>query len=169
MPQTHLCALLKWNIKQVWRRPNSLSIRLWQGIKTELFLSAWWESPIGASQMSQSGLFSKCSWRMGKISFGVGARLRKKYAHIRIWKILFATTDLRLDSSLPVMTCLCLLISNGERYSILGNQLHEVSVVLVWQHTNSHTHTHTDTPDCINTLEMTFIYFWVLAPFELYS
>ena len=132
----HLCTLLNWNIKREPRRPNSLSIRLCKTTK-----QAFPFSMVGKSQWCQSAVWVSSTQGV-LIKDGVDSCIERENADIQSGKILFATGDLRLDSSFPVIMCLCLLISHWGGYGIRGNQLHELGRALVCQiHTHTHAHT----------------------------
>lgn len=131
----HLWTSFKWNIKQEWRRQNNPSTRLWAGTKTTFPLSV-----VGKSRWCQSNVFVRTAqgvfMKDGKDFPGCWGR------DIQSGKILLATWDWRLYSSLPVIMCLCLLISH--RGGTLRNYLSGLSRVLVWQKTHTHQfHQHT--------------------------
>lgn len=144
----HLRTLFKWNIKQERRRQNSLSVRLWAGTKTTFSFSV-----LGKSHCCQSNVFVRTAqgviMKDGEYFPGCWGRV----FDIQSGKILLATGDWRLYSSLPVIMCLCLL--NSHRGGGHGNfrKTSSVNWAGLWSD-KTHTYTHI----CfINTLVLTFV------------
>lgn len=141
IPQTPPPYLVKLKYQTGQRRPNSLSICLSAGTKRTFPFSM-----VGKSHRCQSDVLVRTAQGVlrkdGGNCLGCWTRVERGVCGNQNGNVLFATRNLRLDSSLPVIMRLHLLLSRWGGYSLLGKQLDRLSRVAVRQHKHTHPHTH---------------------------